>query len=330
MTRLRSRFSLVRAFGPLVLCLPLVAAEDDCDVTIRLVEGEDDGEGEEPEEGTDTDRDGLSDAEEQELGTDPENPDSDFDGIIDSADEDTWNPCWDEGCNAECSMDEECGEGAWCMDGRCQWAEGEDSDQDGVSDGDEQAFGTDPYNPDSDFDGLSDFDELFNFGTDPLNPDSDYDGIPDSEDPDTTPYGEYDSDGDGLSDENEEYLGTDPFNGDTDGDGLGDVDELNAQTDPRNADSDGDGVIDSQDPEPFIDTDQDHLSDYLESLIGTDPFIADTDGDGVSDGEEVWERGTDPLYADNGEPQEPQCGSDADCGEGAVCVDGQCQESRQP
>ena len=57
--------------------------------------------------------------------------------------------------------------------------------------------------------------------------------------------------------------------------------------------------------------------------------MADTDGDGVSDGEELWERGTDPLDPDNTQPP-PQCAEDADCGEGAVCVEGWCEESREP
>ncbi|MCC7070499.1 MAG: hypothetical protein IT383_04195 [Deltaproteobacteria bacterium] len=335
MTRLRSRSSLFRSFAPLLLCLPLVAAEDDCDITIRLVDGDDgadggeDGEGDEGQSGydVDTDRDGLSDGDERDLGTDPENPDTDYDGVIDSADEDTWNPCWEDDCFDQCAFDEECGEGAFCVDGACWWDEVQDSDQDGVSDGDEQAFGTDPYYPDTDFDGLSDFDELYNFGTDPLNADTDFDGIPDAEDPDTTPWGEYDSDGDGLTDAQEQYLGTDPLNGDTDGDGLSDTEELgiNIQTDPRNPDSDADGVVDSQDPSPFVDTDGDGLSDYMEGIMGTDPFLADTDGDGLGDFEEIWERGTDPLNPDDGVPEGEECSQNNDCNPDFHCVDGTCE-----
>lgn len=54
-----------------------------------------------------------------------------------------------------------------------------------------------------------------------------------------------DSDGDGLSDEEELKLGTDPFNPDTDGDGLLDGEEVNKYgTDPLNPDTDGGGVPD--------------------------------------------------------------------------------------
>ena len=53
-----------------------------------------------------------------------------------------------------------------------------------------------------------------------------------------------DSDGDGLSDEQEVELGTDPNNADSDDDGLNDGEEFTANTDPNNADSDNDGVDD--------------------------------------------------------------------------------------
>ncbi len=57
---------------------------------------------------------------------------------------------------------------------------------------------------------------------------------------------EVDTDGDGLSDDNEvNVYGTDPAKADTDGDGLGDRDELDKYgTNPLNADSDNDGFKD--------------------------------------------------------------------------------------
>jgi len=69
-----------------------------------------------------------------------------------------------------------------------------DSDNDGLTDEEEQAIGTDPYNPDSDGDGYTDFEEVGSDVTNPrdtdgdeiidaLDTDSDDDGIPDSEDP---------------------------------------------------------------------------------------------------------------------------------------------------
>lgn len=92
--------------------------------------------------------------------------------------------------------------------------------------------------------------------------------------------GPIDSDGDGLSDEMERRIGTDPHNPDTDGDGLNDGEEvLVYKTDPLNPD-----------------TDYDMLSDGDEVLrYKTDPLNRDTDGGGVYDGHEVLEDGTDPL-----------------------------------
>ena len=88
-----------------------------------------------------------------------------------------------------------------------------------------------------------------------------------------------DSDGDGVSDEQEKEDGTDPNNPDTDGDGLTDGEEKEHGTDPKNPDTDGDGVNDG-----------DEVKD------GTDPKNKDTDGDGLTDGEEK-EHGTDPTLS---------------------------------
>lgn len=53
-----------------------------------------------------------------------------------------------------------------------------------------------------------------------------------------------DSDGDGLTDAEEEELGLDPDSADSDMDGASDFDEINKGLDPLNADSDGDGYLD--------------------------------------------------------------------------------------
>ena len=68
---------------------------------------------------------------------------------------------------------------------------------------------------------------------------------------------------------------------DSDGDGLTDEEEAERETDPECADSDGDGLDDGREVE-----------------LGTDPTDTDTDGDGWSDRSEV-NRGCDPLDADS-------------------------------
>jgi outer membrane protein OmpA-like peptidoglycan-associated protein/opacity protein-like surface antigen len=118
--------------------------------------------------------------------------------------------------------------------------------------------------------------------------------------------GDYDSDGDGLTDAEERRIGTDPHNPDTDGDGLSDGDEVNKyHTSPLNPDTDGDGLTDGEEVNRYHtdplnkDTDGDGLTDGEEVLkYHTDPLNRDSDGDGLSDGDEVKKYHTDPLKAD--------------------------------
>lgn len=92
--------------------------------------------------------------------------------------------------------------------------------------------------------------------------------------------GPIDSDGDGLSDDMERRIGTDPHDPDSDNDGLSDGQEvLVHKTDPLNPD-----------------TDYDLLKDGAEVLTHkTDPRNRDTDAGGVYDGHEVLEDKTNPL-----------------------------------
>ena len=74
---------------------------------------------------------------------------------------------------------------------------------------------------------------------------------------------------------------------DTDGDGLTDDEEKGIGTDPENPDSDGDGVNDgdevSGDKNPF----KENKSDPEGKPGNTDPLNPDSDGDGVTDGDEI-------------------------------------------
>lgn len=85
-----------------------------------------------------------------------------------------------------------------------------------------------------------------------------------------------DADGDGLTDDEEVALGTDPRDPDTDDDGLDDYEEVNAGddgyvTNATNSDTDGDDLTDWEEVNEGEDT-------YL-----TDPTNEDTDGDGAID-----------------------------------------------
>lgn len=119
--------------------------------------------------------------------------------------------------------------------------------------------------------------------------------------------GQTDSDGDGLNDEDEAALGTDPNDPDSDDDGLLDGQEVALGTDPLDEDSDDDGLLDGEEAgqgslgtDPIdADTDDDGLTDGAEvDTHGTDPLDADSDDDGLMDGEEVDTHGTDPLDED--------------------------------
>ena len=106
-----------------------------------------------------------------------------------------------------------------------------------------------------------------------------------------------DYDGDGLTNGEEETLGSDPFATDSDGDGLDDGDEVDVYgSDPTETDSDGDGLSDGE--EVGWDGDIDNYDPYDPDTnpggTDSDPANPDTDGDGVADGVEV-EWGYSPV-----------------------------------
>jgi len=137
-----------------------------------------------------------------------------------------------------------------------------------------------------------------------------------------------DTDGDGLSDDQEAQLGSNPAEGDTDGDGYNDAEEVNVlKSNPTQADA---GAVEKRieetnrrlstvsstrsvtsspttpsQPEapaaatPSPDADGDGLTIEQERNVGTDPNNTDTDGDGLTDRQEVETYKTDPLRADS-------------------------------
>jgi uncharacterized repeat protein (TIGR01451 family) len=245
----------------------------------------------------DKDGDGISDGAEKALGTDPNDADSDDDGVPDGS---------------EIAPDKD-SDGDGLIN-----ALDPDSDDDGLFDGTELGFGcdgdgvdlargqcrpdadggdtrTNPIARDTDGGGARDGSEDF-----------DLDGEVDKGETDpTTGHGSddgkvKDKDKDGLGDELERTLHSDPNDADTDDDGARDGEEANPS-----ADGDGDGLIDVLD----VDSDDDGLFDGTElgyacdragtkSVDGhcnpdndggattTSPLLRDTDGGGASDGAE--------------------------------------------
>ena len=111
---------------------------------------------------------------------------------------------------------------------------GLDSDEDGLSNGEEAFLETDPTDADSDNDGLNDGQEVNVQGSDPLDADTDDDGLSDGLE--VNRYGSdptaVDSDGDTLGDAEEVRGGTSPSDSDTDNDGLDDGYEIAQGLDP--------------------------------------------------------------------------------------------------
>ncbi|HGG59843.1 MAG TPA: OmpA family protein, partial [Gammaproteobacteria bacterium] len=121
----------------------------------------------------DRDHDGLPDNIEEAGPTDPDNPDTDSDGLLDGVEDANHNGVFDEG---ETNPVDDDTDNDFILDGK------EDRNHDGLR----QDSETDPRIPDTDGDGIIDgvedanHDGLFSFGeTDPLKVDTDKDGIPD-------------------------------------------------------------------------------------------------------------------------------------------------------
>ena len=230
--------------------------------------------------GGDSDFDGLPDPVELTVGTDPQDADSDDDGVLDGAD----------------------GTGDSDGDGAIDALDA-DSDNDLLGDGTELGVTADELTADTDLSAgafVADADPTST--TDPDVADTDDDGLDD---------GAEDADADGAWDPDE--LETDATNPDTDGDDLLDGPDIAGCTDPLDDDTDDDGLLDGVElldlgTDPCsLDTDGDGLSDGLESGLAapqgddtdpavfvadvdpstvTDPLATDTDGGSVDDNEE--------------------------------------------
>ena len=216
-----------------------------------------------------------------------------------------------------------------------------DSDGDGLADILEQTqYGTDPEDVDTDGDGMSDgwevehgLNPLDDGESDPLEQDPGEADLKDGEqenetdswpDPNQGPNG--DPDNDGLTNQQEQELETDPQRSDTDNDGLNDkwestfmieveipggsftlFDPLNGNwdcvlltadvklmlTEKYNLDDttpsweEMSNSFDQHSCDNVLDFDNDGLANFQEETFGTDPTAEDSDGDLLSDAEEI-------------------------------------------
>jgi outer membrane protein OmpA-like peptidoglycan-associated protein len=196
----------------------------------------------------DSDNDGIGNCDEQELGLDPNNKDTDSDGLDDGLELNKYNT---DPKNA-------------------------DSDGDNLKDGEEViTYATNPLMNDTDSDGLDDFAEVITFKSDPLKTDTDGDKLTDAEEVNKfrTDPTKKDTDNDKLDDYFEINISkTDALQADSDSDGLKDGSEVEIyKTNPNISDTDGDKLLDGAE-----------VNEHR-----TNPLVKDTDGGGVDDFMEV-------------------------------------------
>ncbi|MFA7256194.1 MAG: S8 family serine peptidase, partial [Kiritimatiellales bacterium] len=233
----------------------------------------------------DADSDGLTNLEESINNTDPNNPDTDGDGMPD-------------GWEVDNSFDPLVNDSAL------------DADSDGLTNLQEYTLGTDPHNADTDGDTMPDGWEYSYMP--PLNPTNSLDGL-------------IDSDGDGLTNRYEYSNGCNPTNTDTDADGMPDGWEVDNGLDPTDStgihgaqgDPDSDGLLNIQEyslsasnlwqavytsvtGSVMVFSYTDSATNTVEYIPGaTDPLDNDSDNDGLTDYDEITTNGTSNLYITN-------------------------------
>ena len=227
----------------------------------------------------DFDEDALRTALEAIAETDPFDPDTDNDRLLDGFERsyETMEPLLVDT------------DGDGISDSR------EDPDEETLWNVLEQKYGTNPLIGDTDTDELTDAYEVNMTDTNPLVSDSDSTRTVPDEAGNELLDGREDFDDDALRAALEYKAETNPFDPDTDGDHLRDGFEFEyAQLDPLRTDSDDNGIADARE-----DFDDDSLTNQLEQRYGTHPLDRDTDNDGLIDSFEVNATRTDPTRIDS-------------------------------
>jgi MYXO-CTERM domain-containing protein len=222
----------------------------------------------------DTDGDGVQDGLEEHLGMDPNDADSDDDGVLDGEE-----PSFDQDTDGDGLVN----------------AFDPDSDDDGLFDGTELGLGCDKAATNAQLGHCKPDGDGGATKTDPLNADTDGGGKTDgSEDPNLN----------GISDGNEGNATSSADDGtikDFDGDGLSDVLEESLGSNPKDADSDDDGLLDGDERNPSDDTDRDGIINVLDT---------DSDNDALFDGTESGKNCKHPAT----DAAKGNCRLDADAG----------------